>query len=149
MIRYVFITGGVVSSLGKGIASAALGALLQARGYGVRLRKLDPYLNVDPGTMSPTQHGEVFVTEGQIGREVLLILDGTAAVARSGEEVAVVGAGDFVGERAVLLGEPRNASLIATTDLEVIVYSVAEFRSLIYSSYSLDIKLRELVKSRG
>jgi hypothetical protein len=63
MARYVFITGGVVSSLGKGIASAALGALLQARGYGVRLRKLDPYLNVDPGTMSPTQHGEVFVTD--------------------------------------------------------------------------------------
>ena len=63
MTRYVFITGGVVSSLGKGIASAALGALLQARGYGVRLRKLDPYLNVDPGTMSPTQHGEVFVTD--------------------------------------------------------------------------------------
>lgn len=63
MARYVFITGGVVSSLGKGIASAALGALLQARGYRVRLRKLDPYLNVDPGTMSPTQHGEVFVTD--------------------------------------------------------------------------------------
>ena len=61
--RYVFITGGVVSSLGKGIASAALGALLQARGYRVRLRKLDPYLNVDPGTMSPYQHGEVFVTD--------------------------------------------------------------------------------------
>ena len=63
MARYIFITGGVVSSLGKGLASAALGALLQARGYTVRLRKLDPYLNVDPGTMSPTQHGEVFVTE--------------------------------------------------------------------------------------
>jgi CTP synthase len=63
MTRYVFITGGVVSSLGKGIASAALGALLQARGYKVRLRKLDPYLNVDPGTMSPYQHGEVFVTD--------------------------------------------------------------------------------------
>ncbi|WP_152048196.1 CTP synthase [Aureimonas psammosilenae] len=63
MARYIFITGGVVSSLGKGIAAAALGALLQARGYRVRLRKLDPYLNVDPGTMSPTQHGEVFVTE--------------------------------------------------------------------------------------
>ena len=61
--RFVFITGGVVSSLGKGIASAALGALLQARGYSVRLRKLDPYLNVDPGTMSPFQHGEVFVTD--------------------------------------------------------------------------------------
>ena len=63
MTRYIFITGGVVSSLGKGIASAALGTLLQARGYGVRLRKLDPYLNVDPGTMSPLQHGEVFVTD--------------------------------------------------------------------------------------
>jgi CTP synthase len=63
MTRFVFITGGVVSSLGKGIASAALGALLQARGYTIRLRKLDPYLNVDPGTMSPYQHGEVFVTD--------------------------------------------------------------------------------------
>ena len=63
MTRYVFITGGVVSSLGKGLASAALGALLQARGFSVRLRKLDPYLNVDPGTMSPYQHGEVFVTD--------------------------------------------------------------------------------------
>ena len=63
MTRFVFITGGVVSSLGKGIASAALGALLQARGYSVRLRKLDPYLNVDPGTMSPYQHGEVYVTD--------------------------------------------------------------------------------------
>ena len=63
MTRYVFITGGVVSSLGKGLAAAALGALLQERGYRVRLRKLDPYLNVDPGTMSPYQHGEVFVTD--------------------------------------------------------------------------------------
>jgi len=63
MTRYVFITGGVVSSLGKGIAAAALGALLQARGFKVKLRKLDPYLNVDPGTMSPYQHGEVFVTD--------------------------------------------------------------------------------------
>ncbi len=61
--KYVFITGGVVSSLGKGLASAALGAVLQARGFKVRLRKLDPYLNVDPGTMNPNQHGEVFVTE--------------------------------------------------------------------------------------
>ena len=61
--RYIFITGGVVSSLGKGISAAALGALLQARGYSVRIRKLDPYINVDPGTMSPYQHGEVFVTD--------------------------------------------------------------------------------------
>ena len=63
MTRFIFITGGVVSSLGKGLASAALGALLQARGFTVRLRKLDPYLNVDPGTMSPYQHGEVYVTD--------------------------------------------------------------------------------------
>jgi CTP synthase len=63
MTRFVFITGGVVSSLGKGLASAALGALLQARGYTTRLCKMDPYLNVDPGTMSPFQHGEVFVTD--------------------------------------------------------------------------------------
>src|SRR5271155_3605540 len=63
MTRFIFITGGVVSSLGKGLTAAALGALLQARGFRVRLRKLDPYLNVDPGTMSPYQHGEVFVTD--------------------------------------------------------------------------------------
>src|SRR5580692_7218303 len=63
MTRFIFITGGVVSSLGKGISAAALGALLQARGFKVRLRKLDPYLNVDPGTLSPYQHGEVFVTD--------------------------------------------------------------------------------------
>src|SRR5258707_294944 len=63
MTRYIFITGGVVSSLGKGLSAAALGALLQARGFKVRLRKLDPYLNVDPGTMSPYQHGEVYVTD--------------------------------------------------------------------------------------
>jgi CTP synthase len=63
MARFIFITGGVVSSLGKGLASAALGAVLQARGYKVRLRKLDPYLNVDPGTMSPYQHGECYVTD--------------------------------------------------------------------------------------
>jgi CTP synthase len=63
MPRYIFITGGVVSSLGKGLGAAALASLLQARGYSVRLRKLDPYLNIDPGTMSPTQHGEVFVTD--------------------------------------------------------------------------------------
>src|ERR1700742_4166344 len=63
MTRFIFVTGGVVSSLGKGLSAAALGALLQARGFKVRLRKLDPYLNVDPGTMSPYQHGEVYVTD--------------------------------------------------------------------------------------
>ena len=63
MTRFVFVTGGVVSSLGKGITSASLGAVLEARGLSVRLMKLDPYINVDPGTMSPFQHGEVFVTD--------------------------------------------------------------------------------------
>src|SRR6056300_504076 len=63
MARYIFVTGGVVSSLGKGLSSASLAYLLQSQGFKVRLRKLDPYLNVDPGTMSPFQHGEVFVTE--------------------------------------------------------------------------------------
>ena len=62
-VKFIFITGGVVSSLGKGLASASLAAILQARGYKVRLRKLDPYLNVDPGTMSPYQHGECYVTD--------------------------------------------------------------------------------------
>ena len=63
MTRYIFITGGVVSSLGKGIASASIGAILENRGLKIRMLKLDPYINVDPGTMSPFQHGEVFVTE--------------------------------------------------------------------------------------
>jgi len=62
MVKYIFVTGGVVSSVGKGIAAASLGALLKARGLSVAVAKLDPYLNVDPGTMSPYQHGEVFVT---------------------------------------------------------------------------------------
>ncbi len=61
--KYIFVTGGVVSSLGKGIAAASLAAILEARGLDVTIMKLDPYINVDPGTMSPTQHGEVFVTE--------------------------------------------------------------------------------------
>ncbi len=78
--KFIFITGGVVSSLGKGLASASLAALLQARGYTVRLRKLDPYLNVDPGTMSPTQHGEVFVDLGHYERF-------TDVTARKGDNV--------------------------------------------------------------
>ena len=63
MARYIFVTGGVVSSLGKGLSSASLAYLLKSRGFKVRVRKMDPYLNVDPGTMSPFQHGEVFVTD--------------------------------------------------------------------------------------
>jgi CTP synthase len=89
MTRFIFITGGVVSSLGKGLTSAALGALLQARGFKVRLRKLDPYLNVDPGTMSPYQHGEVYVTDD--GAETDLDLGHyeryTAVASRKGDNV--------------------------------------------------------------
>src|SRR6187455_2537295 len=89
MSRFIFITGGVVSSLGKGLSSAALGALLQARGFKVRLRKLDPYLNVDPGTMSPYQHGEVYVTDD--GAETDLDLGHyerfTGVASRSGDNV--------------------------------------------------------------
>ena len=62
-VKYIFVTGGVVSSLGKGISAASIGALLEARGLKVTLLKMDPYINVDPGTMSPYQHGEVFVTD--------------------------------------------------------------------------------------
>ena len=90
MARLIFITGGVVSSLGKGLASAALGALLQARGYKVRLRKLDPYLNVDPGTMSPFQHGEVYVTDldDKNGFQVLLPDGSSCAIAFPYKHVA-------------------------------------------------------------
>ena len=63
MVKYVFVTGGVVSGLGKGITAASLGRLLKARGYHVTMQKFDPYINVDPGTMNPIQHGEVFVTD--------------------------------------------------------------------------------------
>lgn len=89
MVKFIFITGGVVSSLGKGLASASLAAILQGRGYRVRLRKLDPYLNVDPGTMNPSQHGEVFVTDD--GGEADLDLGHyerfTDVTARSGDNV--------------------------------------------------------------
>ncbi|GAB1443594.1 hypothetical protein MASR2M39_24360 [Ignavibacteriales bacterium] len=63
MVKYIFITGGVVSSIGKGITAASLGLLLQQRGYRVTIQKFDPYINIDPGTMNPFQHGEVYVTE--------------------------------------------------------------------------------------
>ncbi len=101
------------------------------------------------GTSVTISAGDVFVTQGEIGREVILITDGTAVVARDGDEVATVGAGDFVGERAVILGEPRNASLIATSDLDVQVFSVPEFRSLLATSATLAIKLRMLAEHRG
>jgi CTP synthase len=112
--RYIFITGGVVSSLGKGLAAAALGALLQARGYRVRLRKLDPYLNIDPGTMSPYQHGEVFVTDD--GAETDLDLGHyerfTGVAARQGDNVTT---GRIYSE--VLARERRGDYLGATVQV--------------------------------
>ena len=72
MSRYIFVTGGVVSSLGKGVSAASLGALLQSRGYSVHVRKFDPYLNIDPGTMSPLQHGEVYVTNDGFDKDLEL-----------------------------------------------------------------------------
>jgi CTP synthase len=112
--KFIFITGGVVSSLGKGLASAALGACLQARGYKVRLRKLDPYLNVDPGTMSPIQHGEVFVTDD--GAETDLDLGHyerfTGVAARQGDNVTT---GRIYSE--VLAKERRGDYLGATVQV--------------------------------
>ena len=77
MARFIFVTGGVVSSIGKGLSSASLANLLISQGYKVRVRKLDPYLNIDPGTMSPFQHGEVFVTDD--GAETCLLYTSDAA----------------------------------------------------------------------
>src|ERR671917_485741 len=111
MTRYVFITGGVVSSLGKGLASAALGALLQARGYKVRLRKLDPYLNVDPGTMSPYQHGEVFVTDD--GAETDLDLGHyerfTGVPATKADIISKERRGDYLGATIQVIPHVTNA----------------------------------------
>ena len=128
MTRYIFITGGVVSSLGKGIASAALGALLQARGYKVHLRKLDPYLNVDPGTMSPYQHGEVFITDD--GAETDLDLGHyerfTGVHATKGDSVSTGGI-----YTAILKKERRGEYLGAT--VQVIPHVTNEIKSVITS----------------
>ena len=131
MTRFIFVTGGVVSSLGKGLASAALGALLQARGYTVRLRKLDPYLNVDPGTMSPYQHGEVYVTDD--GAETDLDLGHyerfTGVPARQSDNVTtgriygdIIGAerrGDFLGATVQVIPHVTDAiKAFITADVE-------------------------------
>jgi CRP-like cAMP-binding protein len=133
-----------LKSLRKAPLSSRLVALIGDKYTRTELEAIERF-----GTGTSISAGDIFVTEGQIGREVILITSGTAAVARDGEEVASVGAGDFVGERAIILGEPRNASLVATTDLEVLVYSIAEFRSLLASSSTLAIKLRTLVDTRN
>jgi CTP synthase len=128
MTRFIFITGGVVSSLGKGIASAALGALLQARGYNVRLRKLDPYLNVDPGTMSPYQHGEVFITDD--GAETDLDLGHyerfTGVHATKGDSVSTGGI-----YTSILKKERRGEYLGAT--VQVIPHVTNEIKNVITS----------------
>ena len=127
MTRYIFITGGVVSSLGKGLGSAALGALLQARGYRVRLCKLDPYLNVDPGTMSPTQHGEVFVTDD--GAETDLDLGHyerfTGVPARKNDNITT---GQVYTE---VLGKERRGDYLGAT-IQVIPHITNEIKDFIY-----------------
>ncbi|MCG8356310.1 MAG: CTP synthase [Kiloniellales bacterium] len=131
MTRFIFITGGVVSSLGKGLTSAALGALLQARGFKVRLRKLDPYLNVDPGTMSPYQHGEVYVTDD--GAETDLDLGHyerfTGVPSRKSDNVTT---GQIYTE--VLAKERRGDYLGAT--VQVIPHVTDEIRDFVLSDIS-------------
>ncbi len=141
MARYIFITGGVVSSLGKGIASAALGALLQARGYKVRLRKLDPYLNVDPGTMSPYQHGEVYVTDdgaetdldiGHYERFLDTDLAGRANVTTGqvySEVIAKERRGDYLGETVQVIPHITNeikerVRAMAGPDVDVVITEI-------------------------
>ena len=139
MTRFIFVTGGVVSSLGKGLASAALGALLQARGYKVRLRKLDPYLNVDPGTMSPYQHGEVYVTDD--GAETDLDLGHyerfTGVPARQsdnvttgriyGDIIAAERRGDFLGATVQVIPHVTDAiKAFITADVEGIDFALCE-----------------------
>ena len=139
MARYIFITGGVVSSLGKGLASAALGALLQARGFKVRLRKLDPYLNVDPGTMSPYQHGEVFVTDD--GAETDLDLGHyerfTGVSARKSDNVTT---GQIY--QTILEKERRGDYLGAT--VQVIPHVTNEIKQFVRSDADADFVLVEI-----
>ncbi len=141
MTRYVFITGGVVSSLGKGLAAAALGALLQLRGYRVRLRKFDPYLNVDPGTMSPYQHGEVFVTEdgaetdldiGHYERFLNVSLSGSANVTTGKVYSTVIAKerrGDFLGDTVQVIphitNEIKDEMLaMAAPGIDVVIHEI-------------------------
>ncbi len=100
------------------------------------------------GTVVNIDTGSTFVNEGASGREALLILDGTAAVSRAGQEVATVGRGDVVGEQAILSGEPRNASLIATTPLSAVVFSSREFVSVLAACPRLAAQLNALVEER-
>src|SRR3569833_2053669 len=140
MARFIFVTGGVVSSLGKGLLSASLGALLQARGYKVRIRKFDPYLNVDPGTMSPYQHGEVFVTDD--GAETDLDLGHyerfTGVSARQSDNIttgriyrdiiAKERRGDYLGATVQVIPHVTNAikefALADTSDVDFVICEI-------------------------
>lgn len=101
------------------------------------------------GTTITIEAGETFVTEGAAGREVIMILEGTAAVSRDGEEIANVGAGDIVGEQAVLTNQPRNASLIAATKLVATVFTPREFRQLLDTCPRLDARTKDLMAQRS
>ena len=139
MARFIFVTGGVVSSLGKGLLSASLGALLQARGFKVRIRKFDPYLNVDPGTMSPYQHGEVYVTDD--GAETDLDLGHyerfTGVAARQSDNVTsgriyrdIIAAerrGDYLGATVQVIPHVTNAiKEFALTDIDDVDFVICE-----------------------
>ena len=140
MTRYIFITGGVVSSLGKGIAAASLGAILEARGLSVRMMKLDPYINVDPGTMSPFQHGEVFVTDD--GAETDLDLGHYERFVRSKTSQA----SNFTSGRiyeTVIRKERRGEYLGAT--VQVIPHITDEIkRSIVKGSEGADVAMIEI-----
>ncbi|MGH1493493.1 MAG: Crp/Fnr family transcriptional regulator [Acidimicrobiales bacterium] len=101
------------------------------------------------GTTIHIEAGSTFVTEGASGQEVLMILEGTAAVSRDGETIANVGPGDIVGEQSVLLEQPRNASLIATTPVVATVFTAREFRDLLHQSPRLDLQIKDLLAKRA
>ena len=164
MTRCIFVTGGVVSSLGKGLASAALGAVLQARGFKVRLRKLDPYLNVDPGTMSPYQHGEVYVTDD--GAETDLDLGHyerfTGVPARQsdnvttgriyGDIIAAERRGDFLGATVQVIPHVTDAiKAFITADVEGIDFALCEIGGTVGDIESLPFleAIRQLANELG
>ncbi|XP_022778382.1 uncharacterized protein LOC111319932 [Stylophora pistillata] len=134
MAKYIFVTGGVMSSLGKGIAASGIGALLQSRGYKVRIRKFDPYLNVDPGTMNPQQHGEVFVTED--GAETDLDLGHYERfIGRSGLSSDAVTVGRVYSD---VIAKERHGDYLGAT-VQVIPHITDRIKELISADVSEDI----------
>ena len=164
MARFIFVTGGVVSSLGKGLLSASLGALLQARGYKVRIRKFDPYLNVDPGTMSPYQHGEVYVTDD--GAETDLDLGHyerfTGVSSRQSDNIttgriyrdiiAKERRGDYLGATVQVVPHVTNAiKEFAQTDIEGLDFVICEIGGTVGDIESLPFveAIRQLKNDLG